>query len=191
MGNREFSIRRVQIEELGSPDGQLSPFGEKVRRQYVGVYKDDPVWQLDLEESSQTLLFPNLLRGVYPGAEVWVAEAPDGRIAGVQIAMLPEGRIYRVEELSTWEGWDSGLYLLTITISPEFQGRGLGRQMIAAIMDGCDEQLLAKTSARNERMINLLEKLGFVREEKEVIDSDSGDPNAEVTWVGFRRPAKH
>lgn len=77
--------------------------------------------------------------------------------------MLGLAYVYPKETFGT-----TRLHLNHIAVLPEFAGKGLGKQLMAAVMDLAAELHIAEisldVSANNEAAVSLYQKLGFVTE---------------------------
>ncbi|AXG80195.1 GNAT family N-acetyltransferase [Streptomyces paludis] len=75
-------------------------------------------------------------------------------------------------------------YLLMIAVSPERQGRGLGRALIEPVLARCDRDgIPAYLEASSERSSRLYERLGFAFAEKTV-----DLPDGPHMWPMWREP---
>ncbi|MFJ4923566.1 GNAT family N-acetyltransferase [Streptomyces sp. NPDC088725] len=75
-------------------------------------------------------------------------------------------------------------YLLLIAVSPEHQGKGLGRALVAPVLERCDrEGIPAYLEASSERSSRLYERLGFAFTQKPI-----ELPDGPQMWPMWREP---
>jgi ribosomal protein S18 acetylase RimI-like enzyme len=77
-------------------------------------------------------------------------------------------------------------YLMAVGVEPELQGRSIGSQLLAPVLERCDaEHVGAYLESSKERNLPLYERLGFrVTDEFEVAD---GAPRI---WLMWREPVR-
>ncbi|MCL6270329.1 ribosomal protein S18-alanine N-acetyltransferase [Sansalvadorimonas sp. 2012CJ34-2] len=106
------------------------------------------VHQLETSAHSHPWTFGILTDSLKSGYRCWVLEQ-DQRIVGYTVVMITVG-----------EG-----HLLNITISPDFQGQGLGRKLLDFLLEDTREQqaevIFLEVRVSNIRAIELYEQNGF------------------------------
>lgn len=61
----------------------------------------------------------------------------------------------------------SGFWLEHFLITPMRQGRGIGSQVLRAVLDSCDDREVHLTTLEDSPVIRMYEKFGFVRRRTE------------------------
>ena len=103
------------------------------------------------------------LQTVWPKSRVWVSQTDDGLITGFA---------------ATTPGWLDHLYIL-----PDFQGMGIGRELIGLAMEGQDEMQLW-CFQKNAKARKFYENRGFhVVRETDGTDNMENEPDVLYRWV--------
>ena len=176
------------------------------------AFDDDPVLNYMVKPDARRaqrirmMMDLGLRKLTFPFGETYVAEGfegaalwnpPDGRPHGLlnDLSMLPTmirvagaGRLPRViaalQEMDKKHPRQPHYYLLGIGVEPELQGRGIGTQLMAPVLERADrEGMPAYLESSKEKNLPLYQRNGF--EVVERVDLPRGGPSA---WLMWREP---
>lgn len=104
-----------------------------------------------------------------PAFRALLAETPQPEAVGLALFFM---------DYSTWRG-QYGIYVLDLAIAPDWQGRGLGRQLLSgaaalAHKAGCTYLKLA-ADRENERALGFYGRLGFTVADEEIVHHITGE----------------
>jgi GNAT superfamily N-acetyltransferase len=102
---------------------------------------------------------------VVPDCELWLAETPDGALAGILVLDGP---------------WLEQLY-----VEPDLTGRGIGAQLVAFAQERSPGGLRLWTFVSNVRAQRFYERLGFQEVERtDGRDNEERSPDILYAWAG-------